>query len=454
MSNKTKNSKQIQNKTKKNVSANMLKNVCSESNQCIMFGKQIDNIFSFFEKFENPSLIKKITPIGKESTNGFIREVLYEKQGYKTHVIIKSSKKESADNLGYEYIVGLFINKANKLFPCFTTTYFLIHHTQSSWKDMRDEKITNEDLNQIVPINNLDHLTKNNLDNLAITCVNSRLLSIVVQDIKNATTISDKLTDTHFVNNELLYVLYQIYLPLSAMVNVFTHYDLHDKNILIYKPYKTQYITYIYHLKNNKTISFKSQYIAKIIDYGRSYFKDSKISSADIYNKICSISECKPECGNNYGYGPFSSYFGEMFITPNKRNMSHDLRLMHIISDELGDNGVSINDSPTTRHLLTILNQVVYEQGIVEEENRSYGTEENTETNPGTEYIRNVIDAERELRNSILSIQNEEKSPAYMEKYTECGKMHIYTNGTHMKYIPTGQNQNRPERRSKSARTK
>lgn len=435
MTNKTNKIKQINNKTKKNVSVITLKNVCSESNQCIMFGKEIDNIFSFFERFENPSLIKKITPIGKQSTNGFIRELLYQKQGYKTHVIIKSSKKESADNLGYEYMVGLFINKANKLFPCFTTTYFLIHHNKSSWEHMRDEKITNEDLNQIVPINNLDNLTKNNLDNLTITCVNSTLLSIVVQDIKNATTMSDKLSDPSFVNNELLYVLYQIYLPLSAMVNVFTHYDLHDKNILIYKPYKTKYITYIYYLKNNKTIRFKSQYIAKIIDYGRSYFKDSKISSADIYNKICTLPECQPECGNSYGYGPFSSYFGEMFINPAKRNMSHDLRLMHIISSALAHNKNSIKKSPTTIHLLSILNKVVYEQGIVDKDIRSYGTKE--DTTKSSEYIRNVIDAERELRNSIQTIQLEEKSPSYMDKYTECGKMHIYTNGTHMKYIPT-----------------
>ena len=62
--------------------SNMLKNVCSESNQCIMFGKEIDDIFVFFEKFENPSLIKTITPIGKTSVNGFIREVLYEKHNY------------------------------------------------------------------------------------------------------------------------------------------------------------------------------------------------------------------------------------------------------------------------------------------------------------------------------------------------------------------------------------
>jgi hypothetical protein len=216
---------------------------------------------------------------------------------------------------------------------------------------------------------------------------------------------------------------------------VFTHYDLHDKNILIYKPYKTQYITYIYHLKNNQTIRFKSQYIAKIIDYGRSYFKDSKITSADIYNKICALSECQPKCGDRYGYGTFSSYFGEMFINPAKRNMSHDLRLMHIISSKLAYNIDIIKKSPTTIHLLTILNKVVYEQGIVNKDDRGYGTKEDTTI--GSEYVRNVIDAERELRNSIQTIQLQEKTPAYMDQYTECGKMHIYTNGTPMKYIPT-----------------
>ena len=59
MSNKTNKNKTKNNKTKKNisevsdVSVNMLKNVCSESNECIMFGKEVDNIFVFFENFEN-----------------------------------------------------------------------------------------------------------------------------------------------------------------------------------------------------------------------------------------------------------------------------------------------------------------------------------------------------------------------------------------------------------------
>ena len=434
MSNKTNKNKTKNNKTKKNisevsdVSVNMLKNVCSESNECIMFGKEVDNIFVFFENFENSSLIKKITPIGKTSSNGFIRELLYKKEGYSTHVIIKSSKKETSDNLGYEYIVGQFINKANKIFPCFTTTYFLIHHNTTSWKHMKDETITNEDLKQIVPITTLDNLTKKNLDNLTITCVNSTLLSIAVQDIKNATTIFDKLSESVFIHNELLYVLYQIYLPLSVMANVFTHYDLHYQNILIYKPYKTQYITYIYHLKNNKTVTFKSQYIAKIIDYGRSYFNDSKISSTDIYDKICTIPECDPSCGADDGYGTFT-FFKKYFITSAKKNISHDLRLMHMIYNEVINNKMNIKNTPTTSRLFHIFNNVIYEN--------FYGTKENTKT--GSNKILNVIDAERELRNSILSIQLEEttSAQAYMNKYTECGKMYIYTNGTPMKYIPT-----------------
>ena len=433
MTNKTKKNNPTKNKTKKTV-VDRLKNVCSESNQCIMFGKEIDNILTFFERFENPALITEIVPIGKPSSNGFIREILYKKKGYSTHVIIKSSKKDDSDNLGYEYIVGLFINKANKMFSCFTTTYFLIHHNKSSWKHMLDENLTNDDLNQIVPIHNLDKLTKNNLDELTMTCVNPTLLSIVVQDIKNANTIFDKLTDPGFVNNELLYVLYQIYLPLRVMANVFTHYDLHYENILVYKPYQNKYITYVYHFKHNKQLTFKSQYIAKIIDYGRSYFKDSNISSIDIYRKLCATPECNPHCGTNQGYSPFVG-FKDLFINAGVRNMSHDLRLMHMLFDELQHNNTHFYNTITTRHLLGIFNKVIYGQGISNVKNRIYGTKEDTKT--GSDHIRNVIDAEHELRDSILLIQREEKSPAYMDKYTECGKMHIYTDGTPMKYIPT-----------------
>ena len=100
-----------------------------------------------------------------------------------------------------------------------------------------------------------------------------------------------------------------------------------------------------------------------------------------------------------------------------------------MIYNELINNKMNIKNTPTTSHLFHIFNNVIYEN--------FYGTKENTKT--GSNKILNVIDAERELRNSILSIQLEEttSAQAYMNKYTECGKMYIYTNGTPMKYIPT-----------------
>ena len=70
-----------------------------------------------------------ITPIGKPSSNGFVREIKYEKNGYNAYAILKSSATMFSDNLAYEYIVGHnYINKIVTRFPCFLYTYGLYYY--------------------------------------------------------------------------------------------------------------------------------------------------------------------------------------------------------------------------------------------------------------------------------------------------------------------------------------
>ena len=45
-------------------------------------------------------------------------------------------------------------------------------------------------------------------------------------------------------------------MPLATLSDVFTHYDLHLDNILLYEPIKNGYITYNYHLNSGKIIKF------------------------------------------------------------------------------------------------------------------------------------------------------------------------------------------------------
>jgi hypothetical protein len=125
-----------------------------------------------------------------------------------------------------------------------------------------------------------------------------------------------------------------------CLTDVFTHYDLHTDNVLIYEPIKGSFIHYHYHLVNGTVISFKSKYIAKIIDYGRSFFNDVENttitgSSLKIHKKICTIKECNPNCGNDVGYEWLQAYrqnpADDYYISSITVNHSHDLRLIVII---------------------------------------------------------------------------------------------------------------------------
>lgn len=59
-------------------------------------------------------------------------------------------------------------------------------------------------------------------------------------------------------------------MPLATLANTFTHYDLHPSNVLLCEPVLGKYYKYI--LNDRTVVEFKSKYIVKIIDYGRSFF--------------------------------------------------------------------------------------------------------------------------------------------------------------------------------------
>lgn len=134
-------------------------------------------------------------------------------------------------------------------------------------------------------------------------CQQSKYAAILIQHLKNVRTLGDSLT-SNFIIYDLLFVLYQIYMPLSLLKYTFTHYDLHNDNVLLFEPIKGKYIEYHYHLQTNEIVNFKSPYIVKIIDYGRSYFSPEHpdLNPTDIYNHLCSEPACSPKCGSKSGF--------------------------------------------------------------------------------------------------------------------------------------------------------
>ena len=65
---------------------------CAESNVCLALGTFSDEINNYFDHFTNFKYAKgNIKKIGETSANGFVNQIEYEKDGYKSYAILKSS---------------------------------------------------------------------------------------------------------------------------------------------------------------------------------------------------------------------------------------------------------------------------------------------------------------------------------------------------------------------------
>lgn len=312
------------------VKSQKLQAICSDSSVCIAFGKQSDDIKQFFDNYHTFKYLHgPLKRIGNVSANGFVFEVNYNRLNYNSHAVLKSSSNAKSDNLYYEYLVGQYVNKLNKRFPCFIETYdcYLYANTITYEYFKANKTIDYDQLKKAFYPTPVDYPT---------SCIYSSEIALLVQHIKDAKTLGEMCnTDKDYVNDELVCALYQVYSALAYNINTFTHYDLHYDNVLLYEPKKGAYITYHYHLPGGQVTTFDSRYIAKIIDYGRSYFKDTEnnMDSLKIHKKICNTSSCDPECGARKGYfwlreNPLKP--GSHIISA-KNNVSSDLRLIHTL---------------------------------------------------------------------------------------------------------------------------
>jgi len=316
-------------------SRSFLEMKCKNSGDCLVFGKYIHELNAYFNNFSDFSLVSgNIKPIGKLSANGFIREIKYEKNGYTSYAILKSSIGKIADNLGYEYIVGkYFINTIIHKFPCFLYTYGLYYYTS----DQDYQKIKSAIEYNAKNLANDIQLSTINYNQM---CLQSKYACLLIQHLHRSISLNDMLKIDEFVTSDMIYVLFIIYQSLYALKDKFTHYDLHPYNVLLFTCQPSKCIEYVYHLKD-ETFTFRSIYVPKIIDYGRCYFNNNTFSSKDIKNKLCQAKSCnfnpdpnlepvheKINCGYNYG-------FIELYFDSNKYNDSVDLMLLDRIENML-----------------------------------------------------------------------------------------------------------------------
>jgi hypothetical protein len=378
-----------------------LKMICSDSCGCLVFGREVEKINFIFDNFKNFNFASSNAQrVGAVSANGFVFQIEYKNDEYNSNALLKSSINKTSDNLYYEYLVGIhFLNNVNTIFPCFTQTYHILRNNSDELKLAMQK-------NKLIPIKDIEQnfsfYNKNDPIDTSESCVNADKLSILVQYIRNPINFSKFLVDafnSDFYLNDLTQIMYQVYGPLSILSKVYTHYDLHQENVLLYKLQDKTYITMNYVYKH-KTVSFNTNFVSKIIDYGRSYFyTDKTINSRKILEQICAEKACmqgSEKCGISMGFGwmelPISKeeYKASHYICSSIPNKSHDLRLATFVKDKICYKS-PYSESP----LALILEKLNYEG--------EYGTGPANSTNFNS--IHNVNDLALDL--SILIKKND-----------------------------------------------
>ena len=383
-----------------------LNTICSDSNVCIAFGKESKVIRKFFNDFDLDLISEAPKMIGVDSVNGTVQLLTFKRDEYVANAIFKTSNKETADNLAYEAIVGEFINKQKLRFPCFLETYGLYYNGEPNKSIAGYQKIN---------INNIS---------LIKSCEEPLSVGIMIENIKKGYTLDSAIMTLsnsqyrkeyiQFMNSHLLYILYQIYAPLSILSEVFTHYDLHANNVMLYPIQIGKYIEYNYHYPDH-TVTFNSAYIVKLIDYGRCFFKDETgYNPQDAYKDLCqSQSALCRDCGEDKGFG----WLGPMrvaYISSRKRNMSHDLRLLKILQTSLPVYNMD---------LIKLINSVRYITNIGTPELISENDNRILNVNEAKRHLERLMENDFFKKINVYSISN------------KLGEMHIYSDGRPMEYI-------------------
>jgi hypothetical protein len=412
------------------VRAKFLQSVCSDAGVCIAFGTNASSIRKHFDDFNNFDLLSKpVERIGAVSVNGFVKELTYVNRGYVANAVLKSAAYFNSDNLLYEALVGFFLNKMSQMYPSFVETYGLYGYNADglAYKECKDNKLTN-------PAALSAGLTRiaqsaKDIGSLAVkvSCLSPISMAVLIQHLKSAKTIREKCYDRLFATKDLLYVLYQVYMTLGTLSTVFTHYDLHRDNVLVYEPVAGSHIEYHYHHSSTsggkKETVFRSKYIAKIIDYGRCYYNDTSSASNTSESKsfydnlVCK--ECKPQCGKGRGY-EWMEYKPKQVksashISSQRSNPSHDLRLLYSIGNKV---------KGMDPKLQTLIGRVVYGQGV-SKRNEMYGTEPRTDSGLPMK-IHNVKDAFAALEELVNNPQSEVQNEIDYRTSKLLGELHVY----------------------------
>ena len=404
--------------------AKALRTICNDSNLCMAIGKSYDKILDFFNNFHSFEYVTdNIQRIGGDTANGVIYQIKYEHEHYNAYSVLKLSIDDESDNLMYEYLVGSFLNRIMYKTICFIGTFGIFKFkNQYVWNQFVHGNKYYSYINKKFLLDNLSYLDPApTISTIHTSCQEPSMRCILIENIPSAKTLHDMNNNYEFIQNDFIFVYYQIYAGLVMLNGDFVHNDLHSSNVLIYQPFVDTYFIYEYHFRD-KITTFYSPYIAKIIDYGRSYFyENEQNNSAVVLKKICQSKECKPECGADYGYYQINKYINKKYA----RNISADLRLISY-SDSKRKQRNSYYYMKFVEH---IFKKVVYKHRHSTPINkiRGYPTS-----------INNIYDAYDAIYDFMTNQEIiDDNHSKYIDSglYTCKGKLVIYDDGRSMEYI-------------------
>ena len=410
-----------------------LSTICSDSNACLAFGRNVEEIKKHFDGFASfKYVVAPITLISEPSENGFVNKVNYAHRDYTACALLKSAKTPEADNLLYEYVVGQYINRMNKLYPCFLETYgFYMYTSEALWLQMQTTPLLHD-------VSLLKNLQQQKTINYNDACRKSSKLAILIQYFENVISLHRCSLDSMFIQEELMNALFQLYVPLAHLKDDFTHYDLHLTNVYMYVPVMGKYIEYHYYsISSTRAISFKSSYMLKIIDYGRSYFNDrqtgqnaKKIYTDELCDKVKTAYCNTPAtgtCGENVGFGWLKTnprnLKKDFYISAQQKNISHDLLPLMRIKE----NHTAPQPNKLTPDLQALVDKVFYTD--------YFGTKENKDVGDA---IFNVADAAKFITRYVTSKKYQDiNNRVYPDSKNKLGDLHIFMDGkTPMRFEP------------------
>jgi len=303
--------------------------------------------------------VKSVAKTGKGG-NGEVRVITYEKNGETAKAVLKFAKVgRKSDSLAYEFYVGQRVNDYLPRFPCFIETYDIGHFVTPEARRALNTTVAPFNKNALRRLHRKE------------VCTSPHQLAILIQYVEASAKIRDLYDDPA----ELANVLFQVYMPLSVLSEDFTHYDFHKSNIMLCRPYPGKYLQYHYHTPQ-KTVSFKSQYVAKIIDYGRCYVSGNE--------KFFKKYKCDPGEAEFRCYRDKVAAAKKHYNSCARNNPSADLRLLKLVGDRV----------PSASPLAPLFDAVVYDHDPNLDSVQHYGTMQLPDAFPK---IQTVNDAARAL---------------------------------------------------------